>query len=68
MSLLLTFPPADPVSSCKYEVGYYGYPLAHFPEFSWELKQVRISEATCCKVWETPPSSSSLHCRVLLPT
>lgn len=28
----------------KHEFGYYGYPLAHFPELSWELKQVRIGE------------------------
>lgn len=47
---------------------YYGYPLAHFPEFSWELEQVRIGEAACCKVKKTSPSSSSLHSRVLLPS
>lgn len=56
------------VSSCKHEFSYYGYSLAHFPEFSWELKRVRIGDATCCKVWETPPSSGSPHSRVLCPT
>lgn len=43
-ALLTSLPVAPYCIKLQTNIGYYGYPLAHFPEFSWELKQVRVGE------------------------